>query len=140
MAGVSSWTEGIIFSLMFLGILSLITVGFNNLYGGNNSIPIADNSGAEGLFITYANTSQQQIEGGEVDFNAQQGITLKSSYGILKDVTKICWSFISGGWIEQIIGAWNLGEAGTILAKGLRILYFLSLVFALLYGLFKVVM
>lgn len=140
MGSISGWTEGIILSLVFIAVLGFVVADFNVLYSKNNSMPFVDNSGSEALFIQYQNTSQTQIDGGEVDFSADQGITLKSSYGLAKDAIKIVWAFLSGGWIEQTIGAWNLGQSGTALAFGLRILWFLSLVFGLLYALFKVVL
>lgn len=138
MGSVSSWTEGIILSLVFVTVLTIVVGSFNILYSKDNSLPFSDNSGSQQLFINYQDTAQQNIQGGDVAFDAQQGITLKSSWGLTKDAVSITWNFISGGWIEQTIEAWNLGESGTALAKGLRILYFLSLVFALLYALFKV--
>jgi len=138
MGSVSSWSEGIILSLVFLSVLTLIVVNFNVLYSKNYALPFNDNSGSEQLFINYQDTARTNIQGGEVAFDANQGITLKSSWGLAKDAVTITWNFISGGWIEQTVNAWNLGESGTALAKGLRILYFLSLVFALLYALFKV--
>jgi hypothetical protein len=46
---------------------------------------------------------------------------------------------LSGGWIEESVSNMLLGEAGTALGKGLRILYLFSLISALLYALFKVV-
>jgi hypothetical protein len=138
MGSVSGWTEGIMLSLVFLSVLTLVVVNFNMLYSKNHVLPFADNSGSEQLFINYQDTAQSNIQGGEVAFDANQGITLKSSWGLAKDAVSITWSFISGGWIEQTVNAWGIGESGTALAKGLRILYFLSLVFALLYALFKV--
>lgn len=138
MGSVSGWTEGIIFSLVFLSVLTLVVVNFNVLYDENYVLPFNDNSGSEQLFINYQGTAQTNIQGGEVAFDANQGITLKSSWGLAKDAVSITWGFISGGWIEQTVNAWGLGEGGTALAKGLRILYFLSLVFALLFALFKV--
>ena len=138
MGTVSGWTEGIILSLVFLSVLTLVVVSFNALYDKHNVLPFADNSGSEALFINYQDTAQSNIQGGEVAFDSNQGITLKSSWGLAKDAVSITWSFLSGGWIEQTVNAWGIGESGTALAKGLRILYFLSLVFALLFALFKV--
>jgi len=137
MASVSGWTEGIILSLVFVAVLTVVIASFNLMYNKDYSLPFSDSSGAEQSFITYQDTAQTQIEGGEVAFDASQGITLKSSWGLAKDAVGITWNFISGGWIETIISSWNTGEAGVLLGRGLRILYFLSLVFALLYALFK---
>jgi hypothetical protein len=140
MGSIQGWTEGIILSLVFVAVLTLVVGNFNLMYNKSYTLPFADNSGSEQLFINYQDTAQSQIKGGEAQFDAQQGITLKSSWGLAKDAVTITWNFLSGGWIEQTVAAWNLGEAGTALARGLRIIYFLSLVFALLYALFKVVL
>lgn len=138
MTSVQSWTEGILLSLAFVAVFSLVIANFNLLYSKNYVSSFDDNSDSEQLFVNYQDTAQTQIEGGEVEFDAQQGITLKSSWGLAKDAVTITWNFISGGWIEDTISAWNLGEAGTVIARAIRIIYFLSLVFALLYALFKV--
>jgi len=137
MGNISGWTEGIILSLVFVTVLGLVVAAFNVQYGKDNSLGLADDT-TEQLFINYQDTSETQIKGGEVEFDATQGITLKSSYGLTVDAISIAWTFISGGWIEKLAAMWGLGEAGTAVAKGLRILYFLSLVFALLYALFKI--
>jgi len=138
MGNASGWTEGILFALLFIGVLGIVVASFNVMYGKNYSVGL-NNSGDEQPFIEYQETASQQIEGGEVEFDAEQGITLKSSYGIFTDVIKILWTFLTGGFIENVVSYLNLGEAGTALALTLRVLYFLSLVFALLYILFKVV-
>jgi len=137
MGNVSSWTEGIILSLVFVSVLTLIIVGMNVQYGENYSLGLTDNT-TEQLFIDYQDTADQQIQGGEVEFDAISGITLKNSYGLVTDAISIVWAFITGGWINQIANMWGLGAAGMALARGLQVLYFLSLVFALLYALFKV--
>lgn len=139
MGNISGWAEGILLTLAFVAVLGIIIANFNVLYNQDNDLGLSDDSNAEQLFIDYQDTAQAQIEGGEVEFDATQGITLKSSYGITKDVIGIIWSFVTGGFIEKLAQAWNVGESGMILAKSIRILYFLSVVFALLYALFKVV-
>lgn len=137
-ATVSGWWEGVLLSLAFLTCLTIIVVGMNGDYSQNNVISLNDSSSSSNLFVQYQDTAKSQVQGGEVDFNAQQGITLKSSYGLIKDAITIIWKFLTGGWIEQVISLLNLGDAGTVLAFYLRILYFLSLISALLYALFKV--
>lgn len=136
-SSISGWTEGILLSLAFVAILTLILMNFNVMYDQNNSLGLTDKSTQ--AFIDYNDQAKEQIEGGEVELGQDSGITLKSSYGITKDVIKIIWSFISGGWIEKIVDMWGLGEAGTAIARVIRIIYFLSLVFALLYTLFKII-
>lgn len=138
MGNVSGWTEGILLTLAFVAVLGVVVAGFNLMYDKNYSLGLTDDSGAEQLFVEYQSTAEQQIKGGEVEFDATQGITLKSSYGITKDAINIVWTFISGGFIEKLAQMWGVGESGMILARAIRIIYFLSLVFALLYALFKI--
>ena len=83
MASVSGWAEGILFSLLFLSLFGLVVAGFNLQYGRNYSLGVSDNT-TQTKFIRYMNTSETQIKGGEVAFDAQQGISLKSSYGMAK--------------------------------------------------------
>lgn len=139
MASLSGWAEALVFSLLFLGLLGIVTTAFNVMYDENHEIPFTEQSEAQTRLLSYMSTSQEQIEGGEVEFDARTGITLKSSWGLATGMTSIIWGFITGGWLENIISAWNLGETGTILAFWLRMIYFISLVFASLYILFKVV-
>jgi len=138
MGMISGWTEAILLSLAFVAILGVGVAEFNTLYGGTNSLGLTDNT-TEQLFITYQNTSQTQLVGGEVAFDAQQGITLKSSYDMAKDAVNIIWTFLSGGWIENVANMMQLGDPGLLIARAFRIIWFLSLIFAMLYALFKVV-
>ena len=135
---ISGWVEGILFSLLFVTVLGFIIINFNTMYSKNENMGLTDNS-TENLFLEYTSSSQNLTQGSDVAFDSSTGITLKSSYGMTRDAINIVWSFISGGWIEKIINLWNIGESGVALARTLRIIYFLSLVFALLYALFKVV-
>jgi len=138
MTSVRGFSEGIILSLAFVAILSIVIGGMNHDYGKNYNIGFSDSSNTEQLFINFNEQAQTQIQGGEAQFDAQQGITVKSSWGIAKDAVSVTWSFLSGNWIEQTINVWGLGESGTVLAKAIRIVYITALIFALLYVLFKV--
>lgn len=135
---ITNWTEGILLSIAVVLIMALIVGGFNGMYGKNNQIGLGTNSTTND-FVEYQNTADGLIKGGEADFNSNDGITLRSSWGITKQVYNIVGSFITGGWIEQVFNYMSLGEAGQIFAKYLRIIWFISLVFAILYILFKVI-
>jgi len=134
---LSGWSEGILLSLAFVLVLGLVVTNFNGMYEEDYQLGLGTNTTANN-FIDYQDTASQQISGGEADFDSVSGITLKSSWGMTKEVFNIVASFITGGWIEQIFDFTNAGEGGQILAKFLRVLWFLSLVFAILYILFKV--
>ena len=134
---ISGWTEGILFSIAFVLILTLVVTNFNGIYDQDNQIGLGTNSTAN-EFINYQDTAGSQITGGEVDFESASGITLKSSWGVVKNIFSIVSNFLTGGWIEDIFTMTNLGEAGQIWAKYLRIVYVISLILAILYILFKV--
>lgn len=135
---LSGWTEGILLSIAFVIVLGIAVTNFNGIYDQNNQIGLGTNQTANN-FINYQDQAGDKILGGEADFNSASGITLKSSWGITKEVFNIVGSFLTGGWIEQVFEMMNLGEAGQVWAQYLRVLWFLSLVFAILYILFKVV-
>ena len=124
----SGWAEVILLLFCTVNVYGLIIADLNNNYGQNNVVPFTDSAGVEGLFISYQNTSQTGVIGGDVDFSAEQGLTLKSSFSLIKNALTIIWSFISGGGIEEIINSFGLGLPGAALAKALRVLYFLGLV------------
>jgi len=139
MAAVKGFVEGILLSLAFIAILNVAISSLNIDYGKNYDSGFRDESNTEQLFIDYQDSSQLQLIGGEAEFDAQQGITVKSSWGITKDMGNIIWNFFTGGWIEQVVESWHLGESGTIIAKFFRIMYFIAVVFAFLFILFKVI-
>jgi len=135
---LSGWTEGILLSIAFVLILGLVITNFNGIYEENNQLGLGTNTTAES-FINYQDTAGGLITGGEADFDSASGITLKSSWGITKEVFRIVSSFLTGGYIEDVFEMMNLGEAGQTYAKYIRVLWVLSLIFAILYILFKVV-
>lgn len=137
MGNPSGWTEGILLSLVFVAVIGIIIGSMNSWYGQSYSLGLSDNE-TEQLFIDYQDSSEQKIQGGEVEFDASQGVTLKSSYGLVTDILSVIWNFLTGGWIESLFSLLGAGASGMALARALRILYFLSLVFALLYALFKI--
>lgn len=134
----SAWTEGILLSIAVVIIFGIIVAGFNNMYDKEYTVPIGDNNATRD-FVDYIDSGTSEIQGGEADTQSDAGITLKSSWGITKQIYSIVGSFLSGGWIENVFNLMNLGESGQVYAKYLRILYVLSLIFAILYILFKVV-
>jgi len=134
---ISGWTEGILLSIAFVLILGMVVTNFNGIYDKDLQIGLGTNTTAN-AFIDYQDTAGSQITGGEVDFDSASGITLKSSWGIVKNAFSMVSNFLTGGWIEDIFTMTNLGEAGQIYAEYLRILWVLSLILAVLYILFKV--
>ena len=133
-ASLSGWTEGILFSILFIIVLGVVFAGMNASYGKSYSTGLNTNA-TEQAFIQYQDTINNQIGSGEADFTSSSGLTLKSSWGIIKSGTSIIWSFLTGGWIETIVGYMGLPpQVGLIF----RILYYLSIGFIILKILFKV--
>lgn len=136
---LSGWSEAILFSIAFLIAFTSVIALMNIEYGQNHEVPLTDTTTID-AFTEYMGTSKDSIEEGTVEYDSDQGITLKESYGLAKNAITIMWNFITGGWIEDVVLLLNLGDVGDSLAIVLRILYFLSLVFGLLYALFKIAM
>ena len=138
---ISGWVEGIILSLLIVIMVISATDEMNGLYGKTGN-PIAEGLGlkaneSKGLFTGYQTTLQDEIGSGEAEFDATQGLTLKSSWGILKNIGDIIWGFIGGGWIQTITGpGWM--NLPSIFGLMFRILYFISIGLIILYLLFKV--
>ena len=137
MGFISDWGEAIILSVAFIGALALVVAGMNSIYGKNNELPIADNS-TLASFSTYQGTAQESVTGGEVNLDSQNGLSLKSSYSIMTGFINICWNFLSGGWIAKVADMLYLGAPLKPLTIGLQVIWFVSLIFGLLYILFKV--
>jgi len=137
MGTLSMWSEGIILSLVFLSVLGLAIAGMNLMYSKNYSVGLSDSS-TEQLFITYQDSAQTNLRGGEVTFDASQGISLKSGWDLVIDATNVIWNFLTGGFLEKLIEMFSLGAPGVLLARALRIIWFLSLVFGLIYLIWKV--
>jgi len=135
---LSGWAEGALLSIAFVLVLGLVIANLNGIYDKDNQIGLGVNTTADD-FIDYSNDAANKISGGSADFNSASGITLKDSWGITKQAFKITGSFITGGWVEDVFYMMNMGEAGQIWAKYIRVLWILSLIFAILYILFKVV-
>ena len=138
MASLSIWAETAIFSLLFLAVFGVIVGSMNLSYSKNYNSGFGDSQNTTQLLVTYGNTSQQKISGGEVNFNSINGITLKTSWDLILDLLNIVWAFISGGFIYNIIMALQLGATGQLLAVALQTVFVISLISAILYTLFRV--
>jgi|TARA_Y100000310_G_scaffold3988_1_gene4899 hypothetical protein len=131
---MGGWTEGILFSTLIISLIVIVIGGMNVQYNKTNQIGIAGNE-TQQAFIDYQDTLDREIGGGEAEFSANQGLTLKSSWGIIKSVFNIVLGFITGNWITTIVSYMKLPP---IVAIIFRVLYFVSLGFIVLKILFKV--
>lgn len=130
----TGWTEGIILSLLFVivfgSIVGVMNIDYNQdnqlvLGGGTNLTELAESYKSD--FSGYHDTSSEQIEGGEVEFTSE-GLTLKSTWGLVKGIVKLLWAIIAGGWIPALVAMMKMP---TILGIMFRVLYLISLVFVI---------
>jgi len=131
---LGGWSEGILLSILVVMVLGIIIGGMNVKYGEDHQIGLGGNT-TKNAFIDYQSTLEREISGGEAVFDAQSGLTLKSSWGIIKAGITIIWDFFTGGWIETIVSYMMLPSAVAII---FRLLYFLSIGYIILKILFKV--
>jgi hypothetical protein len=133
---MSGWTETILLSLLFVLVTGIIIANFNDMYGKNYDIGLgAQTNSSLNSFVNSQDTLASNVKGGEASFTTD-GISLKSSWEMIKTIGNIFWSFITGGWIETITTNY-LGlpeQVGFIF----RVLYFLSIIFIIMRLLFKI--
>lgn len=134
---ITGWTEGILLSIAFVLVFGIVVTNMNGLYSQDHQVGLGTSTSANEL-INYQDTASAQISGGTANFDSASGITLSSSWGMLKEVFSIVGNFLTGGWIEQIFSYTNLGEAGQVIAQYLRVIWVLGLIFTIIYILFKV--
>lgn len=136
----TSWIEIMVFSALFVSVFAIVIAGFNAKYGQSYEVAGLNTTQIERELSDYQGISKTQIDNGAVtQTSSDSGFSLSSGIGIVKGGVNLAWKFVSGGWIETSIGYLGLGEAGTKLSFYLRVIYFIGLIGALLYTLFKVV-
>lgn len=137
MASISGWFEGVILTLAVVLILGVVIVQMDVKYGKDYLLPFNDNQNTRASLSKFINDSDDMLSKGQAQTSIF-GISLTSSWGIAYSALTIGWKFLIGDWISQLISAWNIGEAGSILAIFLRVLWVGSIVFSALYIFFKV--
>ena len=131
----SSWAEIALVVVLFLGTFTAVISEMNVLYGTDFSTGIGDTvNGTEISFRESQDAFSDDILEGEPEISSE-GLTLKSSWKIIRSVSSTLWSFISGGIIYTIIVEWMmLPEA---LADTLLVLWLFSITLAVLMLLFR---
>jgi len=129
------WTQGMVFSVLFVIIFGLIIANMNNLYSQNYSIQGLKTDEIQKTFQNFQKSTSEKFSGGEVSFG-DVVMSLSTSWDILISILKMLLLFIvSGEWISTVISYLMLPDA---IAWGLRGLYIAGLFFILLRILFKV--
>ena len=134
----SGWFEGILLTVAFLAVLTMGVISMNVDYGETHTIPLVDNSTMASI-VSYQQASQEQIRGGNVITGGIIGVNIVQSYNLLKGAGDIIWSFLSGGFLNNLGEMLHLGEAGMTLMGVFRVIWVVGLIFGFLYIFFKVI-
>lgn len=129
--------EGIVLMVLFVVLLGAVVSHFNNIYDTNHTIGL-DTSSLDD-FTSQVQTANEQISGGEAT-QVNDGLSLTTSWALAKGFFGVAWNFINGSWIPQIIiGMLHFtGTAGVIIATVLRMLFLITLIWAVIKLFFKV--
>jgi len=134
---LSGWTEVALLSTLFLLLIVAVIAEFNVNYDGNYdgtfglSTQVAS---TETGISEYQDTLQQNVKQGE-STSSSDGISLSTTWNIISSGANLMWTFLTGGFIEQIAGAIRLP---IIVGRFLRILFVLSIGFIILKLILKI--
>lgn len=136
-ATFSGWTTIIILSVLFVILLVALTANMNALYNKNYDagfgLPL--NETYENM-VGLQNTFETATNEGQASFTSAVGLSVSTSYQIIKSVVYLLWGFFSGSWIEIVIV--DMIGLPAIVGVFVRLLYLLSVGFILLKILFRV--
>jgi len=132
----SGWQEGILLTLLFIGIFGAIISSLNVDYGENFQIGLGEQTdGTQEALKDYGQSAGEQIKGGEAEFSSTGDLTLKSTWGIVKSLYRIVTDFITGGFIEKIVLMMHLDPQVAFI---FRFMWVISLILSVIYILMKV--
>ena len=126
---------GVILIMLCLGII----VAYGNISYNQNNDPtfmMSSNASLE-KFKAYQGTLEEGMKG-EASTSLISGISLSSSWNMVRYGLSVVFDFVTGGWIQNAVGLLGFGEAGIYLALILRLAFVFSIGFILLKILFKV--
>lgn len=122
----SGWTEGILLTVLFVTVLSIVVIGgMNTSYSKDHQTGLVTNTTAS--FGDYAETSTGEIKEGE-PLTSAEGLTLKSSWNIMLTTANVIWGFLTGAFITTAFGYM---KAPATVGITFRLLYFISVIFIL---------
>lgn len=116
------WTEGVIFSIMFVIILGTIVLGgMNKIHNENYAIEGLKTDKINQNFKNYQEAQSDKISGGEASFLSIGGLSLSTSWDMITSVLTMVMDFITGGWTEALVSYLGLPEIVGFLLRGLWI-------------------
>jgi len=138
-ATMQGWVEGIGMMILFVIIFGVVVAGMNLLYSEDHNIEGLDTDSYQAALQTYESSQEEKLKGGEVDFESNNPISLKTSWDIVMSTLTLVWNFITGSWIQTILVSYlKLGTIGITIAIILRGLLFVAVGFIVLRIIFRV--
>jgi len=121
-ATFEGWTEGIIFSIMFVIVFSLIVIGgMNKIHDEDFTVEGLGTGNIEGTFENYQESQSERLAGGDVSFLSAVGLTISTSGEVLLGALTMLMAFVTGGWAISLVSYLNLPEIVGYLLRGLWI-------------------
>jgi len=139
-ATYGAWIEVLVMIILFVGALAIIGGQMNNLYNQNKDLTY-------GLQTNETQTALNNLQGNFVN-STSEGQSSMTDFGIFKlttlpflvlSTTSLLWNFISGNFINILVGMMGLGEFTGIVIILIKILYYLAISFILIKLILKVI-
>jgi len=135
MGEMSGMWEGVLFSLLFVVLLTAVLAHFNTQY--DQDFDVGLNTSGITAFTDTVGAAGSEAEGGEVT-QTSEGLTLTASWNIAWGILSTLWDFITGDWIGSILVSLNMDESVALTIEIiLRALLLGTLIFALIKLFFK---
>jgi len=138
-ATMQGWVEGIGMMVLFVIIFGVVVAGMNLLYSEDHNIEGLETDSYQNALQGFEASQEEKLKGGEVDFESNNPISLKTSWDIVMSTLTLVWNFITGSWIQTILVSYlKLGTVGITIAIILRGLLFVAIGFIVLRIIFRV--
>jgi hypothetical protein len=116
------WTEGIVFSVLFVIVLGgVVFTGMNNTHDGDLQIEGLDTDDVQTTFENLQKSQQEKIDGGDATFQSDSGLTLSTSWDMVKSILSMVIGFLGGGWVEALVSYMHLPAIVGLIIRGLWI-------------------
>lgn len=137
-ASLTSWSEVGVGVILIIACLTIVVVSMNHSYNQNydGTFGIATN-GTLQEFTGYQGAIQTGMSG-EATTNANNGVNVATSWGVINAGINMALNMVTGNWIRNAVGLLHLGSVGVWLGTGLQLLFIFSMGFILIKILFKV--
>lgn len=129
---LGGWTEVAIFVSLFVLLFVAFIANMNSIYNKNIDGTLGLNdvaSTTQGSLSEYQNTLQQNVRTG-TSSSSGTGVSLSTTWGIIRAGANIMWDFVSGQYMYILCT--DLLELPEVVGRMLQILFVLSIGFIII--------